>query len=59
MELNMKETGKMICNMDTVLKHGQMDQGMKVTIRMEKNMEWGPTHGVMVLNMWAIGMIIK
>ena len=59
MGLNTKEIGKMTFSMVMEWRLGQMDQGMKAIIRMERNMEWGPTLGVMVRNMLVTGMIIK
>ena len=43
----MREIGKMIFNMDMELRLGLMDLGMRVIIKMEKNMDKGLIPGVM------------
>ncbi len=57
--VNGAETGKMICSMDMVLKHGLMAPDMRATTKMVKNMERVPTPGVTDPVMSEIGSITK
>lgn len=55
----MKDTGKMIYNMEKGWKLGLMDPGIRAIIRKERNMERVLIYGVMVLNTLESGLIIK
>jgi len=44
---NMKGNGKMICNTEKVLKHGQMVQNMMVIMHLGESTESVPTSGMM------------
>ena len=59
MEPDMKESGKMTCNMDKAKKFGQIIQCMRVTITRARNMEKDFTFGKMGLAMMAIGTKIE
>ena len=59
MGLSMKETGKMIYSMATVLKHGMTVLGMKECMLLEENMELGLINGMMDHNILENGMKIK
>lgn len=55
----MKDTGKMISNMEKVLKYGRKDRNMKETIIWEESREKGNTYGLMVQSIQGIGLIIE
>ena len=55
----MKVIGEMICSMAMELKHGLMDQSMKVTIMKERSMAKERTLGVTEVAMLVIGLTIK
>lgn len=59
MELNTKENGKMIYNMEKELKHGLMEVNMKATMPMEESTELELTSGMMVHSILEIGLRIK
>jgi hypothetical protein len=59
MGLNMKVNGRMICNMDMVLKHGLMDLDMKAITLKGKKMELEVISGMMDHNTQVIGLRIK
>ena len=55
----MRVIGKMTCSMDKELRHGLMDQCMKVFIKKEKNMGEELIPGVTGQNTLVIGLITK
>ena len=55
----MKDIGEMTCNMDMVLKHGQMEANMKDITMKVKSMGKEHTLGVTEVVMLVIGLIIK
>jgi len=59
MELCMKANGKTICNMDEVLKLGQIKVDTKVSMLMEESMELAAINGTMVVSILVIGAKIK
>ena len=48
MEMYMMDTGKMINNMEKVLKHGQTVQVTRVSTLKEENMEGDVSHGLII-----------
>jgi hypothetical protein len=59
MELNMKESGKMIFNMGEVLKLGLMALSMMANTLSVGSMESEPISGTMALNIQGTGMKTK
>jgi len=59
MELNTKESGKMTYSMEKVLKHGQMDLVMKVTMHSAGNMVLAAISGMMDHNIQETGKRIR
>lgn len=59
MVLDMKEHGKMIYNMDMVLKHGTMDRNTREITLTERNKAKACTSGLMDQNIMENGMTIK
>ena len=59
MELNMKENGKMIYNMDMVLRYGLIIAGMNDTTAVAKNTDLVVTAEETAVNMQGSGLITK
>lgn len=55
----MKANGKMICNMDEVLKLGQIKVDTKVSMLMEESMELAAINGTMAVSILVIGAKIR
>jgi len=55
----MKANGKMICNMDEVLKLGQIKVDTKVSMLMEESMELEAINGTMAVSILVIGAKIR
>ena len=59
MELSTKVIGRMTCNTATVLRHGLMARGMRVTTRRARSMVKELTYGLMDLVTLVTGLITK
>lgn len=55
----MKANGKTICNMDEVLKLGQIKVDTKVSMLMEESMELAAINGTMAVSILVIGAKIR
>jgi len=55
----MKANGKTICNMDEVLKLGQIKVDTKVSMLMEESMESAAINGTMAVSILVIGAKIR
>ena len=56
---NMRVIGKMICNTDMVLRHGQTARSTRVTTKMERSMAREPMSGAMDHATLETGSITK